>query len=104
LNGLHHGEYLRKLTETVKNDKNVEKILGTNNRGANQLWLLNKIVKLRRYNDVYDLVKEKQHQSFQTDYDLIRNYLRFIREIFDNYKEKDIYFDLAVEYEKDFNI
>jgi len=105
LNGLYHGEYLRGATGTVKNDKNIEKVLGTNSRGKNQLWLLKKIILLQsRKENIYDYVKEKQHISFQADYDLIKKHIRFIKEIFDNSKELDIYFNLAVEYEKDFNI
>lgn len=104
MNGLYHGEYLRGLTSAVRGNKDIEKILGTNSRGKNQLWILKKIIQLRNKKEIFDYVKEKQHIPFQEDYNLIKNYIRFIKEIFDNKKETDIYFNLAVEYEKDLNI
>ena len=104
LNGLHHGEYLRGLTACVKNDKDILNVFGINTRGKNQLWILKMIAVLKNQKDIYEYVKTNQHKSFENDYRLIIKHIRFIRDIFDNAKELDIYFNLAVKYEKDISI
>jgi len=104
LNGLYNGEYLRGLTVYVKQDTDILKVLGTNSRGNNQFWVLKQIVFLKNQKDTDEYVKQNQNLPFENDQRLISKYIKFIRGVFDNSKELEIYFRLAVKYEKDFVI
>jgi 5-methylcytosine-specific restriction endonuclease McrA len=101
LNGLYNGEYLRGLTTYVKQDKDILKALSPNNRGNNQMWVLKMLGFLQNAKDINEYVKVRKAQSFEDDMRLIGKYIKFINSVFDNTKELDIYFRLAVKYEKD---
>ncbi|MDR3233955.1 MAG: DUF262 domain-containing protein [Planctomycetaceae bacterium] len=101
LNGLYHGEYVRGLTTYVKQDKDVLKILGINNRGRNQWLVLKMLCYLQDTKDIHEYVKFRKDKSFEDDQRLIGKHIKFITGVFDNTKELDIYFRLAVKYEKD---
>lgn len=100
LNGLYNGEYLRGLTQYVKNDKEVLKVFGTNNRGANQI----RVLRMLAPKDINEYVKERKDESFENDQKVVDKYINFVAAVFDNSKELDIYFHLAVKYEKDISI
>jgi 5-methylcytosine-specific restriction endonuclease McrA len=100
LNGLYNGEYLRGLTAFVKQDPAVLKVLGTNNRGANQLWIL-KCICILKNKKIEEYVAENQNISFETDQRMITKNIKFIRDVFEKYGEKDIYFSLSKRYEND---
>jgi hypothetical protein len=101
LNGLYNGEYLRGLTTYVKQDKDILKALNPNNRGNNQIWVLKMLGFLQSAKDINEYVKVRKAQSFEDDMRLIDKYVKFINSVFDNTKELDVYFRLAVKYEKD---
>lgn len=102
LNGLFHGEYLRGLTTYVKNDSAAVEVFGSNKRGANQYKILNKLMILNRreqnYDDISEFLKRNKNKSFNTDKNKVGKFIKFIFNIFDKYKEFDIYFDLAKKY------
>ena len=104
LNGLYNGEYLRGVTIYVKQDPDILKVLKKNGRGNNQYWVLKMLVSLHNKKNIESYVKENQNKSFDTDLRLITKHIKFIRGVFDNAKELDIYFRLSVKYEKDFTI
>jgi len=104
LNGLYNGEYLRGVTAYVKQDIDILRVLGTNNRGINQYWIIEKIVELNNYQNIEIYVKDNQNKSFETDQKLISKHIKFIRGVFDKYNEKEIYFRLSVKYLKDFAV
>lgn len=104
LNGLYNGEYLRGLTSYVGADKDALKVLGANSRGKNQMRILKFICFMQKEKSIDDYVKKYQFDSFATDQRLIAKYIKFIREIFDDYGQLDIYFSLAVKYLKDIAI
>jgi hypothetical protein len=102
LNGLYNGEYLRGVTAYVKQDSDILKVLGSNNRGANQYWIIEKIIELKNVKNIEVYVKKNQDISFETDQKLITKHIKFIRGIFEKYNEKEIYFRLSVKYLIDF--
>ena len=104
LNGLYNGEYLRGITAYVKQDADILKILGSKKRGDNQYRTLKMLVSLHNRKNIEEYVKENQNKSFETDQRLISKHIKFIRGVFDNSRELDIYFRLSVKYEKDFTI
>lgn len=104
LNGLYNGEYLRGLTSYVSQDKDALKVLGSNSRGKNQMRVLKYICILRDKKDLNDYVKENQSNSFAEDQRLIMKNFKFIRDIFDDYGQLDIFFNLSVKYAKDVTI
>lgn len=104
LNGLYHGEYLRGLTAYVSNDKDALKVLGQNSRGKNQMRVIKYICTLKEIKDLNDYIKENKDKSFSDDQKLITKYFKFIREVFDDYGQLDIYFRLSTKYLKDISI
>lgn len=104
LNGLYHGEYLRGLTSYVSNDKDALKVLGQNSRGKNQMRVIKYICILKEIKNLNDYVADTKDKSFIDDQKLIMKYFRFIREVFDDYGQLDIYFKLSVKYFKDITI
>ena len=108
LNGLFHGEYLRGLTRYVKQDKDVGKILKSNSRGNNQYKILQLLMDLNnKAKDILTInnyVNENKKKPFETDQIKISKHIKFVRQIFENYKEIDIYFSLAKKYLKDLSI
>lgn len=104
LNGLYHGEYLRGLTSYVSNDKDALKVLGQNSRGKNQMRVIKYICILKEIKNLNDYVADTKDKSFTDDQKLIMKYFKFIREVFDDYGQLDIYFKLSVKYFKDITI
>lgn len=104
LNGLYHGEYLRGLTSYVSNDKDAIKVLGQNSRGKNQMRVIKYICILKEIKNLNDYVKDTKDKSFADDQKLITKYFKFIREVFDDYGQLDIYFRLSIKYFKDITI
>lgn len=102
LNGLYNGVYLRGLTTYVSKDKNAVKVLGTQNRGSRQMKALAYICNMKNQS-IDDYVKTNQDKSFAEDQTELSKYINFISKIFDKC-DKDIYFDLARKYLKDFSI
>lgn len=101
LNGLYNGEYLRGLTSYVSQDKDALKVLGANSRGKNQMKVLKFLCILRNKKDLDDYVKENQNESFADDQRLIMKNIKFIRDVFDDFGQLDIFFNLSVKYAKD---
>ncbi|WP_415272122.1 HNH endonuclease [Candidatus Pelagibacter sp. Uisw_121] len=108
LNGLHHGQYLRGLKTYVTNDNAAVEIFGGNKRGGNQYKILNKIMILNRkdqnFGEISEYLKRNKNKSFNQDKTKVGKYIKFIFSIFENYKEFDIYFDLAKKYLNDRSI
>ncbi len=105
LNGLFHGEYLRGLTIYVGNDRDAIKVFGSNSRGKNQYKILRLLMDLkgspRDTQTINDYVNGNQKNSFADDQREISKYIKFVREIFEDYGQLDIYFNLARKYFKD---
>ncbi|MFH1551823.1 MAG: DUF262 domain-containing protein [bacterium] len=105
LNGLFHGEYLRGLTVYVGQDRDALKVLSSNSRGKNQYRILQLLMELKNLpkdsHSINDYVNTNQKNSFANDQREIGKYIKFVREIFDNYGQLDIYFNLARKYLKD---
>jgi 3-phenylpropionate/cinnamic acid dioxygenase small subunit len=105
LNGLFHGEYLRGLTIYVGQDRDALKVLGSNSRGRNQYKILQLLMGLKNLSRdpliINDYVSKNQKNSFADDQKEIGKYIKFVREIFDEYGQLDIYFNLARKYVKD---
>jgi flagellar basal body-associated protein FliL len=100
LNGLYNGVYLKEITKFAANIPG--NILGSNTRGKIQLQILKWLCKLKREKDISAFVKSVQHDSFvDKDQIIITQYAKFIKDVFDNYSNIDILFDLAVNYLKD---
>jgi len=105
LNGLFHGEYLRGLTVYVGQDRDALKVLNANSRGKNQYRILQLLMELKNLpkdqQSISDYVNSNQKNSFADDQREISKYIKFVREIFDDYSQLDIYFNLARKYLKD---
>lgn len=101
LNGLYHGEYLRGLTAYVAQDKAALRVLGSNSRGKNQMKVLKMLCKLREERDLHEYVRRRQDDSFAADQREAGRYLRFVADVFGNGRLLDIYFALAVKYNKE---
>jgi hypothetical protein len=105
LNGLFHGEYLRGLTTYVGQDKDALRIFGSNSRGRNQYRILQLLMTLKNSprdpQTINDYVNENQNNSFANDQKEIGKYIKFVSDIFDEYGQLDIYFNLAIKYFKD---
>ncbi|MEL7657995.1 MAG: DUF262 domain-containing protein [Bacillota bacterium] len=108
LNGLFHGEYLRGLTAYVEQDKDAKKVLGANSRGKNQYKILQLLVLLKDIKkdgqSINSYVNANQNISFADDQRVIGKHIKFVSDVFDDYGQLDIYFTLAVKYNKDFSI
>jgi len=104
LNGLYNGEYLRGLTQYVSQDKDVIRILNSNNRGKNQIRILKYLMQLKNIENLNDYIKVNQNLSFAVDQREISKYVRFVSEIFDSFNELDIKFYMSFKYIKDLNI
>ncbi len=98
LNGLYHGEYLRGLTSYVSRDRVAGKVLGPNSRGKNQMRVLKFLCQLKGEKDIRDYVETQQNTAFVTDQRLVMKYIKFIKDIFDDYGQLDIYFALSIKY------
>ena len=59
---------------------------------------------LRDKKDLNDYVKENQNNSFTDDQRMVMKNFKFIREIFDDYGQLDIFFTLSIKYAKDLTI
>lgn len=105
LNGLFHGEYLRGLTTYVGQDRDALRVLGSNSRGRNQYKILQLLMGLKNLprdtQNINDYVDKNQKNSFADDQKEISKYIKFVSEIFDEYGQLDIYFNLAKKYFKD---
>ncbi len=108
LNGLFNGEYLRGLTRYVQQDKDVITVLKSPGRGKSQYKILQLLIVLKKINknrdSINEYVEKNQCNSFSDDQRLISKYIKFIRCIFDDYKQLDIYFNLAIKYQKDVSL
>lgn len=104
LNGLYHGEYLRGLTAYVTNDKDAIKVLGSNSRGKNQYKILSLLITIKNSTSIHDYVKANQNNSFSDNQRLITKYIRFVKDVFIEYSQLNIYFHLATKYIKDITI
>ena len=104
LDGLYNGEYLRGLTSYISADKDALKVFGTNSRGKNQMKALKYLCILQNEKDITDYVEKNQTNSFASDQRLLMKYIKFIRDIFDDYGQLDIFFNLSVKYLKDITI
>ena len=85
LNGLYNGEYLRGLTAYISADKDALKIFGANSRGKNQMKALKYLCILQNEKDINDYVEKNQTKSFAPDQRLLMKYIKFIRDMFDDY-------------------
>ena len=105
LNGLFYGEYLRGLTVYVGQDRDVLKVLSSNSRGKNQYRILQLLMELKNLpknpQSINDYVNSNQKKFFTDDQREISKYIKFVRGIFDDYGQLDIYFNLARKYLKD---
>ena len=105
LNGLFHGEYLRGLTVYVGQDRDALRVLSSNSRGKNQYRILQLSMELKNLpkdsQNINDYVNTNQKNSFTDDQREVGKYIKFVREIFDDYGQLDIYFNLARKYFKD---
>lgn len=108
LNGLFAGEYLRGLTQFVKQDKTVGKVLGMKGRGATQYQVLQMILTKRLnkkdWNTISDYVKSHKDQAFQEDQLYISKNLKFIKDVFTKYTNIEILFALSVRYANDITL
>tara|TARA_A100001011_G_C14251597_1_gene818144 strand:+ start:599 stop:1684 length:1086 start_codon:yes stop_codon:yes gene_type:complete len=105
LNGLFHGRYLSELSQYVKDDRNISKILGANQRGKNQYEVLKKILILKgtdnKDSSVQKYVDENQKKTFQPDHRKVSKYINFVAAIFEKFNKFDIFFSLAQKYLND---
>ena len=105
LNGLFHGEYLRGLTAYVGQDRDALRVFGSNSRGKNQYRTLQLLMTLKNLprdaHAINDYVNKCQNDTFADDQIEIGKYIKFISEIFEEYGQLDIYFNLARKYFKD---
>lgn len=105
LNGLFHGEYLRGLTVYVGQDRDALKVLSSNSRGKNQYRILQLLMDLKNLpkdrQNINDYINSNQKNTFADDQREISKYIKFVREIFEDYGQLDIYFNLARKYFKD---
>ncbi|GMO34906.1 MAG: hypothetical protein Ta2B_15240 [Termitinemataceae bacterium] len=105
LNGLYSGEYLRGITSFVKQDKETIRVFGSNSRGKVQYDLLKLIVRFFEPDcGVSDYVEKQQNKTFVDDQKKIKPFINFVREIFNDYANKDILFYLARRYLKNKSI
>ena len=108
LNGLFHGEYLRGITAYVSQDRDIARIFKANSRGKIQYKILQLLLELKGKSkdgaSINDYVNTNQNNSFDSDQAEISKYIKFISDIFDDYKLIDIYFNLAIRYLKDISI
>ena len=105
LNGLFYGEYLRGLTVYVGQDRDTLKVLGANSRGKSQYKILQLLMVLKNLSrdpqTINDYVSKNQKNSFADDQREISKYIKFVSEVFEEYGQLDIYFNLARKYFKD---
>ena len=105
LNGLFHGEYLRGLTAYVGQDRDALRVFGSNSRGKNQYKTLQLLMTLKNLlkdtHTINDYVNKCQNNTFADNQIEIGKYIKFVSEIFEEYGQLDIYFNLARKYFKD---
>ena len=92
------------MTAYVSNDKDALKVLSTNSRGKNQMKILKYLCILRNEKDLNEYVRKNQNNSFADDQRTITKNIKFIRDVFDDYGQLDIYFNLSIKYMKDISI
>ena len=105
LNGLFHGQYLGELSQYVKDDRAIVKVLGSNLRGKNQYAVLKKILILKGPDNkeatILKYVSDNQKKTFQPDYKKVSKYINFVAAIFEKFTKFDIFFALAQKYLND---
>jgi hypothetical protein len=108
LNGLFHGEYLRGLKAYVDKDRYAQRVLGSNSRGKNQFKVLRWLVVMSGGKPtperINDYVSTRQSESFEDDQRTINRYMKFVGEVFTDFGQSDIYFNLALKYINDATI
>ena len=99
LNGLFHGEYLRGLTVYVGQDRGALKVLNANSRGKNQYRILQLLMELKNLpkdaHSINDYVNSNQEKAFADDQKEIGKYIKFVREIFDDYGQLEYLFQFG---------
>src|ERR1035437_604153 len=99
LNGLFHGEYLRGLTTYAKQDRDIIKVLTVKERGRSQYKILQLLMVLKKKEKNRDIINgyvdANQNESFDNDQRLIDKHIKFIKNVFDDYGQLDIYFNLS---------
>ena len=107
LNGLYHGEYLEELTDFT-NQPSCSKVFGTNSRGKTQIHILKWLLALNGQSQntvaISEFVKQRKDNSFSDDKDKILPYIKFIKDIFEDYSLIETYFPLSRKYLKDVTI
>lgn len=107
LNGLYHGTFLEELTDAA-NLPSICSLFGNNSRGKNQMHLLKWVLTLdetKPTNEaIAEYVKTKKDSSFQYDFNRLRPYIRFVKDVFTDYGLSDLYFQLSIKYLKDVSI
>ncbi len=105
INGLFNGEYLRGLTSYAKQDRDLLKVIPIRDRGKSQYKILQLLIVLQNKEKnkfvINEYVNLRQNLSFENDQRLIEKYIKFIKEVFDDYGQLDIYFNLSIKYLKD---
>lgn len=105
LNGLFNGEYLRGLTAYTKQDKDCIKVLPFKERGKSQYKILQLLLVLRgkekSRENINKYVGKNQNDSFEIDQRLICKNIKFIKDVFEDYGQLDVYFMLSMKYMKD---
>lgn len=107
LNGLFNGEYLRGLSAYCEQDNKAKKVLGKTSRGVakiNCLRLLGVLKNFSGRDGVYNYVSANKDNSFAADQRLIKRYINFVADVFDDYGQLGIYFNLAIKYIGDITI
>ena len=59
---------------------------------------------LKNEKDLNEYVRKNQNNSFADDQRTITKNIKFIRDVFDDYGQLDIYFNLSIKYMKDISI
>lgn len=107
LNGLYHGEYLEELSDFA-NQPSCSKVFGTNSRGKTQIHILKWLLILNGVTPnttaISEFVKQRKDSSFSDDKDKILPYIKFIKDIFEDYSLIETYFPLSRKYIKDVTI
>lgn len=105
LNGLFNGQYLRGLTAYTKQDRDIIKVIPFRERGKSQYKVLQLLMVLKKQEKSRAIINEyvdlNQNISFENDQRLIDKYIKFIKEVFDDYGQLDIFFNLSIKYLKD---
>lgn len=111
LNGLYHGEYLEELSDAFRDNPLLSKVFPNDgiDRGNNKYKLLEYIFSIRHYNhypkkgELEDYVEANKDKSFEDDFNKVRPYLSFIKDVFHDQSKikQDFKLKLAAYYYKD---